>query len=80
MAYQLGDKSVMRMDAVAAGEQSLDFESEGGIFGIGGGGGGKKKKKNKSFKSCNGFYKNGQCYRNRAAYREEKKFNKRRNK
>jgi len=45
MAYQLGDKSAMRMDAVASGEQSLEFGPGGGflggIFGIGGG-----KKKN----------------------------------
>ncbi len=42
-------------------EQSLDF------------GPGDRKK---SFKSCNGFYKNGQCYRDRAAYREQKRWNK----
>jgi hypothetical protein len=27
MAYQLGDKPALRMDAVAAGEQSLEFGS-----------------------------------------------------
>ena len=32
------------------------------------------------WKSCNGFYKNGQCYRNRAAYRAEKKLLKKRKK
>jgi len=77
MAYQLGDKSVMRMDAVASGEQSLEFGPGGGLLsGIFGIGGPKKKKKDKSFKSCNGFYKDGQCYRNRKTYRETKKLNK----
>ncbi len=29
-----------------------------------------------SFKSCNGFYKDGQCFRDRAAWRATKKRNK----
>jgi hypothetical protein len=32
MAYQLGEKPVLRMDAVAAGEQSLDFGPGKGFF------------------------------------------------
>ena len=32
MAYKLGDKSVLRMDAVAAGTQSLDFGPGKGFF------------------------------------------------
>ena len=71
MAYQLGDKPALRMDAVAAGEQSLDIGPGDGLFGLG-----KGRNKNKSFKSCNGFYKDGQCYRNRKAYREYKKHQK----
>tara|TARA_R100000734_G_C3274189_1_gene69379 strand:+ start:307 stop:663 length:357 start_codon:yes stop_codon:yes gene_type:complete len=35
-----------------------------------------KPKAKKSFKYCNGFYKDGQCFRNRAAYREYKKHKK----
>jgi len=34
------------------------------------------RSKSTSFKSCNGFYKDGNCYRNRAAWKATKKYKK----
>ena len=71
MAYK-GKKSPCKVEGIMAGEQVLEFGPGDGIFKRGKG----KKSSKKSFKSCTGFYKDGQCYRDRAAYRATKKYKK----
>jgi len=71
MAYKR-KKSPCKVEGIMAGEQVLEFGPGDGIFKRKKGG----KKSGKSFKSCSGFYKDGQCYRDRASYRATKKYKK----
>lgn len=66
MAYKMNKKSPCRVEGIMAGESVMPEASP---------------EAKPPWKSCNGFYKNGQCYRDRAAYRAEKKLlNKRKGK
>ena len=67
MAYKLNKKSPCRVEGIMAGESVMLEANPEPTPGA-----------KPPWKSCNGFYKNGQCYRNRAAYKAEKKLLKKR--
>ena len=67
MAYKMNKKSPCRVEGIMAGEGVMSEVSPEPTT-----------EASPPWKSCNGFYKNGQCYRNRSAYRAEKKLLKKR--
>jgi hypothetical protein len=69
MAYKMNKKSPCRVEGIMAGESVMSEASPEPT-----------PEARPPWKSCNGFYKKGQCYRDRAAYKATKRLLKKKKK
>ena len=73
MAYKMNKKSPCRVEGIMAGESVMSEASPEPSPEP-------TPEAKPPWKSCNGFYKKGQCYRNRAAWKATKKLLKKKRK